>query len=93
MGKRILEDHDAWMRDDPEYREAYEALEPEFAVAEALVKARSEAGMTQADVAALLGVKQPAVARIEAGKNVSLKTLEKYAKVLGRRIKIDLVHV
>ncbi len=93
MGKRILEDHDAWMRDDAEYREAYEALEPEFAVAEALVKARSEAGMTQADVAALLGVKQPAVARIEAGKNVSLKTLEKYAKVLGRRIKIDLVHV
>ena len=93
MGKRILEDHDAWMRDDAEYREAYEALEPEFAVAEALVKARSEAGMTQGDVAALLGVKQPAVARIEAGKNVSLKTLEKYAKVLGRRIKIDLVHV
>lgn len=93
MGKRILEDHDAWMRDDAEYREAYEALEPEFAVAEALVKARSEAGMTQADVAALLGVKQPAVARIEAGKNVSLKTLEKYAKALGRRIKIDLVHV
>ena len=93
MGKRILDDHDAWMRDDAEYREAYEALEPEFAVAEALVKARSEAGMTQADVAALLGVKQPAVARIEAGKNVSLKTLEKYAKVLGRRIKIDLVHV
>jgi transcriptional regulator with XRE-family HTH domain len=43
--------------------------------------------------AAVLGVKQLAVARIEAGKNISLKTLGKYAKILGRRIKIDFVHV
>ncbi|WP_246287695.1 helix-turn-helix transcriptional regulator [Desulfolutivibrio sulfoxidireducens] len=91
MNKRILDDHDAWMRDDAAYRDAYEALGPEFAVAEALISARVAAGMTQADVAAALGVKQPAVARIESGGNVSLKTLEKYARVLKRRIKIDLV--
>lgn len=91
MGKRILEDHDAWMREDAEYREAYEALEPEFAVAQALIRARVDAGMTQADVAAALGVKQPAVARIEAGKNVSIKTLDKYARAVNRRIKIDLI--
>ncbi len=93
MGKRILDDHETWMQADAAYREAYEALEPEFAVAGALIKARAAAGMTQADVAAALGVKLPAVARIEAGKNVSLKTLEKYAKVLGCRVKIDLVPV
>ena len=93
MGKRILDDHEMWMRDDPQYREAYEAMEPEFAIAGALLRARVEAGMTQADVAAVLGVKQPAVARIEAGRNVSLRTLEKYAKALNRRIKIELAPV
>lgn len=91
MGKRIVDDHNRWMESDPEYREAYEALEPEFAMAEALIKARVESGLTQADVARILGVKQPAVARIEAGKNVSLKTLGKYAKALHRRVKIELV--
>jgi len=93
MGKRILEDHDRWMREDPTYREAYESQEAEFAVAEALIKARAAAGMTQADMAAALGVKQPAVARIEAGKNVSIRTLAKYARALKRRVKIDLVEV
>ena len=93
MGKRILEDHDRWMREDPAYREAYESQEAEFAVAEALIKARAAAGMTQADMAAALGVKQPAVARIEAGKNVSIRTLAKYARALKRRVKIDFVEV
>ena len=91
MGKRFLDDHEAWMAADPDYRREHEALEPEFAVAEALIRARTEAGMTQADVAVALGVKQPAVARIEAGKNVSLKTLERYARALGRKVAITLI--
>ena len=91
MGKRLLDDHEKWMTDDPEYRREYEARESEFAVADALIRARAAAGMTQGDVAAALGVKQPAVARIEAGKNVSLKTLARYAGALGLKVKIDLL--
>jgi hypothetical protein len=34
-------------RKDPKYVAAYDALEDEFAVAAALIKARGEAGMTQ----------------------------------------------
>ncbi len=80
--------HNEMLRTNAEYKEAYEALEPEFAIAGALIKARSEAGMSQSDVAERLGVTQPAVARMESGKNVSIKTLRRYAAAVGKPIQI-----
>ena len=68
MGRSVFEYHEQQMRDNPEYKAAYDALEQEFAIANALIQARSEAGMTQKDVAEKLGVSQPAVARMESGK-------------------------
>ena len=67
MGRSVFEYHEQQMRDNPEYKAAYDALEQEFAIANALIQARSEAGMTQKDVAEKLGVSQPAVARMESG--------------------------
>ncbi len=81
--------HKKWM-EDPEYRREYEALEDEFTVLDACIAARAKSGLTQAQVAERLGVSQPAVARIESGKNVSLKTLRRYAHALGCTVKIEL---
>ena len=39
--------HRQWLG-RPGYKEAYDALEPEFALASALIKARASAGLTQA---------------------------------------------
>ena len=50
---------DEWMR-DPAFRAEYERLKPEFALALALVKARTKAGMTQADVAKKMRTTQSA---------------------------------
>ena len=61
MGIDFFAHHEEKMRDNPEYKAAYDALEQEFAIANALIQARSEAGMTQKDVAEKLGVSQPAV--------------------------------
>ena len=57
----------------------------------ALLKARMEAGLTQADVAALMGTHPPAVARLEralaTGKHSpSIATLRKYVKACGRQL-------
>jgi transcriptional regulator with XRE-family HTH domain len=83
--------HKKWMEDE-EYRAAYEALEPEFALAEELIAARGRAGLTQADVAARMGTTQSVVARIESGRNPpTLKTLEKYARAVGMRVSIKLL--
>jgi ribosome-binding protein aMBF1 (putative translation factor) len=80
-----------WMK-DPAFRAEYEKLKPEFALALALVKARTRAGMTQADVARKMRTTQSVVARIESGRNPpNLKTLERYASAVGRRIQVKLV--
>ena len=60
--------HEEKLRNNPEYKAAYDALEQEFAIADALVRARNEAGITQKDVAGRRGFSPPAVARMETGK-------------------------
>lgn len=82
---------DEWMK-DPTFRAEYDKLKPEFALALAMVKARAKAGMTQADVARKMRTTQSVVARIESGHNPpNLKTLERYASAIGRRIQVKLV--
>jgi len=80
-----------WMKDRA-FRAAYDALAPEFALARSLIEARGKAGLTQAQVAKRMGTTQSVVARIESGRNPpNLKTLEKYARAVGRRIEVKLV--
>ncbi len=80
-----------WMK-DAGFRAEYDRLKPEFALALALIKAREKAGMTQAQVARRMGTTQSVVARIEGAQNPpNLKTLERYAQAVGRRIEFKLV--
>ena len=69
MGRNVFDYHDEKMRGNAEYKAAYDALEPEFSIADALIRARVKAGLTQAEVAVRLGVTKPAVARMESGMN------------------------
>ena len=48
---------------DPNFKKAWEALDDEFAALDALLTARRQAGMTQEQVAAKMGVSQPSLAR------------------------------
>lgn len=81
---------------DPAFRDAYDALEDEFAVLAALLAARKDAGLTQAEVAARMGVSQPVLARIESSlgsrkHSPSLETLRRYANACGKRLVIQMV--
>jgi ribosome-binding protein aMBF1 (putative translation factor) len=74
---------------DPKYVAAYESLEEEFALASALIKARSDADMTQEQVADAMGTTQAVVARLESGKVLpSTRTLERFAKATRTRLRI-----
>ncbi|MBL6854563.1 MAG: helix-turn-helix transcriptional regulator [Alphaproteobacteria bacterium] len=84
---------EAWARKkmkDPVFKKAYDALEEEFALAEALIAARTRAKLTQAQIARRMGTSQSAVARLESGRSPSLASLRKYAKATGSRIEIKL---
>lgn len=74
---------------EPEFRKAYNELQPEYELKKAIVKARVEEGITQAELAKRMGVKQPAVARMETGPfDPRLTTLCKLAAALGVRFEI-----
>jgi ribosome-binding protein aMBF1 (putative translation factor) len=78
-----------WMK-NPEFQAAYDALEDEFALASALIKARGEADMTQEQVAAAMGTTQAVVARLESGRVLpSTRTLERFAKATHTRLRIS----
>ena len=78
----------------PEVKHEYDRLAKEFEFLDEILKARSTAGLTQADVAARIGTTQSAVARLESpvGKHSpSLATLQRYASALGYRLQLRLV--
>lgn len=85
-------------RKDKAFEIAYDALEDEFAALNALLHARTEAGLTQADVAQRMGVSQPVVARIEGSlgrrnHSPSLHTLRRYADACGMKLIIQMVRL
>jgi len=74
---------------DPKFVVAYNALEEEFALASAMIKARAEADMTQEQVAKAMGTTQAVIARLESGKVLpSTRTLERFAKATKTRLRI-----
>ena len=81
--------HKKWSR-DPDYRSAYDELESEFDLARSLIEARTDAGLTQAQLAERMKTTQSVVARIESGRaHPSTRTLEKFARGTGTRLRIS----
>ena len=77
---------------NPEFKKEYDALEPEFAVIRAILEARKEAGITQQELSERTGIAQGDISKLENGSaNPSVKTLERIATALGKRLKIEFV--
>lgn len=75
-------------------RAEYDALSEEFSLALALIRARAEADMTQAQVAEKMKTSQSYVAKLESGQvSPSMRALQRYAAATGARLKISLEHV
>lgn len=74
----------------PDFVAAFDALDEEFTLADALIKARAGAAMTQEDVAARMGTTQAVVARLESGRVMpSTRTLKRFAEATGTRLTIS----
>lgn len=75
------------------FREAYDALETEYALAREMLSARTRAGLTQEAVADRMGTTKSAVSRLEgAGKHApSVASLKKYADAVGCTLKIEFI--
>jgi len=77
---------------NPEFRREYEKADAEFAIVEALVRARTAAKLSQAELAKKIGTTQSAIARLEGGGvSPSLATLRRYAEATGTKLHIELL--
>src|SRR2546429_611897 len=77
-------------RKDPAYVKEYDALEEEFALVTAIIKARAAAGLTQQELAKRMRTTQGAIARLESGTSLpSTRTLKRFAEATGHKLKIS----
>ena len=78
----------------PKFCLEHKALEPEFKLAQKVIEARLNAGLTQEELADLMNTSQSAVARLESGHKPNFKILERFAKAVGARLDINftLIH-
>jgi ribosome-binding protein aMBF1 (putative translation factor) len=80
-----------WMK-DPKFRKEYEALEPRYALAAAVIEARIKANLSQKELARRMKTTQPMIARMEGGRQPpSTATLFRLAKATGTKLQIKFV--
>lgn len=88
MNNIKFEDWKAKQMEDPEFRAAYEELEAAYLVA----RLRIKRGLTQAQLADLVGTKQSSIARLESGvSQPRLSFLRRIIEALGGRLELNVI--
>ena len=80
--------------EDPEFRHHYEQRRLVHEVAIVVRSMREQADLTQAQLAKMVGVSQPMIARIERGldqRTPRWETLRKIGLALGKQLKLSFV--
>ena len=72
----------------PESRARANARAKEMMAEMLLAEIRQAAGMTQEEVAASLGIKQPTLSRMESQDDMQVSTLQRLVKALGGELEI-----
>ncbi len=80
------------MLKDPEFKKEWDELEPQYQIIESLIEARNENNITQKELSRLTGITQSDISKIENGNaNPSIKTLQKIAKALNKKLIIKFI--
>jgi predicted transcriptional regulator len=82
-------------RTDPELQEMVALASINAKVAQLIYEARIKAGLTQQQLADLIGTKQPVIARLEDAdyEGHSLSMLQRIAQALNQRLEIHLTAI
>ena len=79
------------MRDD-EFRDEYDALQPQMDITRAILDARLRSGLTQSELSERSGISQADISRLENGtRNPSVALLRRLADAMGATLKIEFV--
>lgn len=78
-------------RTDPAFRDAFEDAFEKVQFSQSLRQAREARSLSQAQLAELVGTKQPAIARLESGRvTPRIDLLQKIARALNMKLVIRL---
>lgn len=78
--------------EDLDFKKEYDALQPEYDIINAMIKARKEQGLTQKQLSELTGISQADISRIENGtRNPSLGMIKRLAAGMGMRLKLEFI--
>lgn len=73
----------------PDFKAEYEALEPEYAIIQAMIDARKASGLTQKELAERTGIAQGDISKLENGSaNPSIRTLRRLAAGMGMKLQL-----
>jgi ribosome-binding protein aMBF1 (putative translation factor) len=75
----------------PDFRRVSDEFDLEYEVARQMQMVRTEAGLTQTDLARRMRTTQSVVSRMESGVNVSIETLARFAQACGSRLRVQMV--
>jgi len=88
ISKTRFEDWQAEQLKDSEFVAAANELEPGYQIA----RLRIQRGLTQAQLAEMVGTRQPSIARLENGNSIpSLSFLKRIADALDARIELRFI--
>lgn len=76
---------------NPDNRRIFDDLGLAYEVAGQLHDARIKADLSQQQLAKMLHTSQSNLVRIEQGQNITLNTLDDYARACGKKVHIQLV--
>lgn len=95
--KRVKDDLDKTLekilKEDPSFQEGLDKAEEAWDIAFQIINLREKTGLTQKELADLVGTKQSNIARIESADytGYTFKTLEKVTKALKAKLEIRII--
>jgi len=88
------EEFEAELLKRPGIRKEYDALRPKYNIIRSIIERRNQLQISQAQLAEIIGTKQPAISRLENGAcNTTLSTFFKVADALDLDISLKVRHV
>lgn len=77
---------------NPEVKQEYDALQPEYDIIQAMIDARLSQNITQKELSERTGITQADISRIERGtRNPSLAMMKRIAEGLGMQLKLEFI--
>jgi ribosome-binding protein aMBF1 (putative translation factor) len=88
---RSFKDYKQELLEDAEVKQAYDALQKSYDIAKMIYNARTEANLTQEQLAKRIGTRQANISRAEKGSsNITVGTLSKIAEATGYELVISM---